>query len=64
MTVKPGTLWSGTDSKKFRVIDLVDVDGITWVHYRSEVKGWDQTSAREYSCYLESFVSRFRLLPE
>lgn len=64
MQVKPGSVWAGSDFNKFRVIDVVDVDGKTWVHYRNEVNGWDQSSANEYSCYLESFVSRFRILPE
>ena len=64
MQVKSGSLWASTDSKKFRVIDVADVDGHTWVHYKNEVQGWDQSSANEYSCYLESFVSRFRILPE
>ena len=63
MEVKQGSLWSGGD-KKFRVINIVEADGHTWVHYRDELKGWDQSQAKEYSCYLESFVSRFNVLPE
>ena len=62
-TVKEGSLWGGSD-KKFRVISVTDVDGHTWVHYRDELKGFDQSDAKEYSCYIESFEQRFRQLPE
>ena len=62
-TVKEGSLWGGSD-KKFRVISVTEVNGHTWVHYRDELKGFDQSDAREYSCYIESFEQRFRQLPE
>ena len=62
--VKEGTLWGSSDSKKFRVISVSEVEGHTWVHYRDELKGFDQSAAREYSCYIESFEQRFRVLPE
>ena len=62
-TVKEGSLWGGSD-KKFRVISVTEVDGHTWVHYRDELKGFDQSDAKEYSCYIESFEQRFRQLPE
>ncbi len=63
MKIKEGTLWSGGD-KKFRVLGVVVAEGNTWVHYRDELKGFDQSQSREYSCYEESFVQRFRPLPE
>lgn len=59
-TVLPGSRWwSGTD-KRFVVINVTEVEGNTWVHYRDE-KG---SEPKEYSCYLESFLDRFTGLPE
>jgi len=58
--VKKGTKWSGTDGKEFVVIDVIEREGHTWVHYRDNRRD----EPREYSCYLESFLARFRLLPE
>lgn len=53
MTVKVGDLWTSGDRNEFRVIDIVDIEGKTWVHYISEKNG------QEYSCYKESFIARF-----
>lgn len=62
--VKAGTLWSDTD-KFFRVLSVTEVDGHTWVHYREDRGSkFPVIECREFSCYLESFVSRFRQLPE
>lgn len=58
--VKQGSRWVGNDDKIFHVIDVIDLEGHTWVHYILE----DKKTPKEYSCYLESFVSRFRQLPE
>jgi hypothetical protein len=61
--VKEGSKWVGTSSDdKFHIIHLVEIDGKTWVHYIKENAPED--SNREYSCYLESFLTRFRPLPE
>lgn len=58
--VKVGTRWWGGDNKKFVVIHVIEQEGHTWVHYRDD----HRDEPREYSCYLESFLSRFRQLPE
>jgi hypothetical protein len=52
---KPGSMWVGA-SDTFRVIDtvLVESEGKTWVHYMKI------STHEEYSCYLESFLERFR----
>jgi hypothetical protein len=51
---KPGTKWvSSSDYKIFRILSVVELEGHTWVHYIQE------TTGQEYSCYLESFLSRF-----
>jgi hypothetical protein len=60
--IKDGTMWQGSD-KKFVVLHTIELEGHTWVHYRSE-KAEENGTPREYSCYQESFLSRFRLLPE
>ena len=56
--VKPQTNWSGADGKLFTVIHVVqDQEGHTWVHYRNQ-------QGQEFSCYQESFLSRFRKDPD
>jgi len=61
--VTEGSKWTGvTGNDKFHVIHVVELDGHTWVHYIKENAPEDTT--REFSCYLESFLSRFRAIPE
>lgn len=55
-TIKPGSVWLGANQEPFVVIDVVELDGHTWVHYRKQ----NTKEPREYSCYQESFVVRFR----
>lgn len=64
MIVKEGSLWWAGDSKRFRVLSVTEQDGHTWVHYRDELKGFDQSNSKEYSCYIESFLERFKKIPE
>lgn len=60
--VKEGSKWTGTnDNGKFHVIHVIELDGHTWVHYIKENALEHET--REYSCYLESFLGRFRPIP-
>ena len=56
MQVDAGTLWAGTDYKKFVVISTAVVDGHKWVYYRDDGR---TDEPREYSCYEESFIQRF-----
>ena len=58
--VKEGSRWWAGNDKRFVVIDVVEADGHTWVHYRDD----KSNEPREYSCYLESFLERFSSLPE
>jgi hypothetical protein len=52
--VAAGSIWVGSNSReKFVVITVSEVDGHTWVHYRTE------KTNKEYSCYIESFLQRF-----
>jgi hypothetical protein len=61
MNIKQGSRWTGSDhSKKFIVLSEVCVDDKVWIHYRDEAGDPPQ----EYSCYKDSFLSRFTPLPE
>jgi hypothetical protein len=55
--VKEGSKWAGNANDKFHVIHVIELEGHTWVHYIKENAPED--SNREYSCYIESFLSRF-----
>ena len=62
--VKEGSKWvsnSGSNDR-FHVIHVIELQGHTWIHYIKENAPEDST--REYSCYEESFLSRFRSSPE
>jgi hypothetical protein len=62
--IKVGSLWESVD-KRFRVISVTELDGHTWVHYREDLGiKVPALQCREYSCYEESFLLRFRPLPE
>jgi len=60
--VKEGSKWTGGDDK-FHVIHVIELEGHTWVHYIKE-NVQDHELNREYSCYLESFLQRFRPISE
>lgn len=56
MKVTEGSLWGSGNGKEFTVIHVVEIDGHTWVHYRDQ----DCPECHEYSCFIESFLSRFQ----
>jgi hypothetical protein len=60
--VKVGSKWVGNENNIFRVIHVIELGGHTWIHYIKN--NAPEESTREYSCYEESFLSRFRSLPE
>ena len=60
--IKEGSKWDNANGKVFRVIQVVEVEGHTWIHYIND--RLPENKNREYSCYQESFLSRFRPLPE
>jgi len=62
MEIKNGSRWSGADSAIFIVIGSMILEGNEWVYYRAE-KPKDHMP-EEFSCYKESFLNRFRPLPE
>lgn len=51
--IKQGSRWMTIDRKIFRVIQVVVIEDHTWIHYINE------ETKTEYSCYQESFQSRF-----
>jgi hypothetical protein len=62
--ITPGSIWTGGD-KKFRVISVTEVDGHVWVYYREDHgTKIPAIECKEYSCYQESFILRFRQVPE
>jgi hypothetical protein len=59
--IKEGSKWSSVTGQEFRVINVVELEGHTWVHYIKE--NISEDDIREYSCYIESFLDRFREQP-
>ena len=54
--IKIGSRWRASDGKIFTVLHTVVVNGHSWVHYRQI----NCPECKEHSCYLESFLERFR----
>ena len=61
-TPKDGSKWTGAAGERFHVLHTIKIEDKTWVHYIKE--NAKERETREYSCYLESFLERFRELPE
>lgn len=58
--VKEGSLWSDNHGKEFRVLHVIELEGNTWVHYRTEPpKGHSAKDCKEFSCFAEAFEARF-----
>jgi len=61
MNIKLGSRWAGAGYRQiFVVLAEVKLDDAIWIHYRDEAGDPPQ----EYSCYKDSFLSRFTPLPE
>lgn len=60
--LESGSRWASADGKVFIIITTTTIDGHDWVYYRSE-RPVDHLP-KEFSCYTESFLSRFSKLPE
>jgi hypothetical protein len=52
--VSTGEMWEAGVREYFRIIDVVDLENQTWVHYMR------LKDNLEYSCLKESFIHRFR----
>lgn len=53
--IKVGSKWSSSDGKIFVVLSSAKIEGNDWVHYRKE----NTDPPQEFSCFEESFLSRF-----
>ena len=62
MEIKNGSKWTDGKGKSFVVIGTMLVEGKSWVYYRLD-KPVDHLP-QEFSCYEESFISRFTQMPE
>jgi hypothetical protein len=62
MNIERGSIWSGTDGRTFQVITEAVVEGKDWIHYRRI--DHESEEPKEFSCYKESFLSRFTRLPQ
>ena len=49
--IKPGSIYSSNDHKKFVIEQVLEDNQGIWVHYRDHDK--------QYSCLIEAFLSRF-----
>ena len=56
--VKIGSKWWGSNNQHFVVTNISNDNTNTWIHYK------ELNSTKEFSCYLESFLSRFTETPK
>lgn len=59
--VKIGSKWVGNGNDRFRVLHVIELEGHTWIHYIKD--NATEESNREFSCYEESFLTRYRQIP-
>lgn len=57
-----GSKWCSAEGTVFVVIQTAEIENKNWVHYRLMYQ--KPHLPEEFSCYEESFLSRFRQLPE
>ena len=62
--LEKNTIWSDGQGQKFQVLDVIIIEDKTWVHYINRTDNRTAPAGREYSCYAESFLSRFISIPE
>lgn len=58
--VKEGTRWVSPEGNTFHVVHRLEIDGNVWIHYEQD----NCNECREFSCYEDSFLLRFRMIPE
>jgi|688.fasta_scaffold26127_2 hypothetical protein len=61
MEIERGSVWTSYDGRTFQVITETHIEGHDWIHYRRIDSEYDEP--KEFSCYKESFLSRFTKLP-
>jgi hypothetical protein len=63
--VNKGSLWSDGKGQLFRILEVTQAEGETWVFYRTEPpKGHSTTGCKEYNCLIGAFEQRFSLCAE
>ena len=55
--VTEGSIWVSNTMQRFQVISITEIENHTWVYYRKF--NAPPEDCREFSCYVESFLSRF-----
>lgn len=60
--IQSGSVWSSNNGVHFQVINETLIDGNVWIHYRMIDKETEEP--KEFSCYKESFLSRFYQVPK
>lgn len=60
--VRISSKWTSTEGKIFIVLGTAEIDGKNWVYYRLETP--EAHLPREFSCFEESFLARFRPIVE
>ena len=50
--IKLNSCWCDGEGRKFTVLQTAILNDNIWIHYRNE-------QGREFSCFQESFISRF-----
>lgn len=60
--IEIGSVWSSNSGIHFQVINEMHIEGNDWIHYRMIDKETEEP--KEFSCYRESFLSRFYQIPK
>ncbi len=60
--IQPGSVWSSVGGVHFQVINETHIDGNDWIYYR--MIDTETEESKEFSCYKESFLSRFHQIPK
>ncbi len=60
--IQPGSVWSSNNGIHFQVISETHIEGNDWIYYR--MIGTETEEPKEFSCYKESFLSRFHRIPK
>lgn len=58
MTVTPGSRWTDSQGCHYHVISVQEIEGNRWVYYHKDTA--QDHENKDFSCYLESFLARFR----
>ena len=60
--IEVGSVWTSINGVHFQVISETHIEGNNWIYYRMIDKETEEP--KEFSCYKESFLSRFHQIPK